>query len=209
MKRIKAASGFTQAFGGDTRKMGFIDALGFGANNKLQLQIADRFWTQPGPWGNSDGESYGDTGYQEAWNVTGGQPGTTGIIVNYTGGDTSRQLNPVKPWSDTSDPSSSVRGYVKQAAQQFLSQIEPVFPGMTSRWTGKATLSAWHVSPYQYGAYSYWTPGYMHQYSTYEGVPLGTIHFAGEHCSSSFQGYIEGGAEEGQRAASEIVASYK
>ena len=159
LKKIKAAGGFNQAFGSNTQKMGFIDALGFGANNKLQLQIADRFWTQPGPWDNSDGESYSDRGYQESWHVTAGQPGTRGIIVNYTGGDTSRLLNPTKPWSDTNDSNATARNYVTAAAKKFLTQIEPVFPGMTAKWTGKATLSAWHMSPYQYGAYSFWTPG--------------------------------------------------
>ena len=208
MKKLKASGGLT---GGQlsSRKLGSLDALGFGADNKLQLQIADRFWTQPGVWGNSDGETYGDTGYQEAWHVTGGQPGTTGIINNYTGGDVSRLLNPSKPFSDTSDSDPKAATYVKNAAKAFLSQVEPVFPGMTSRWTGKAQLSVWHVNPYSWGAYSYWTPGYMHQYSTIEGVPERPFHFAGEHTSSLFQGYIEGGAEEGQRAANEIVADFK
>jgi monoamine oxidase len=32
------------------------------------------------------------------------------------------------------------------------------------------------------------------------------VHFAGEHCSVDFQGYMEGGAEEGQRAADEVIA---
>jgi monoamine oxidase len=208
MKRIKTAGGFDQAFGGNALKMGFIDALGFGANNKLQLQIADRFWAQPGQWGNSNGEAYGDRGFQLVWHVTAGQPGTRGIINNYTGGDVSRLLNPSKPFSDTSDSSSRDRAYVRQAAQAFLAQIEPVFPGMTARWTGKATLSAWHKSTNHYGAYSYWTPGYMQRYSTAEAPPVGAIHFAGEHTSSSFQGYIQGGAEQGQRAANEIVAAY-
>ena len=208
MKKIKAAGGFNQAFGGNALKLGFIDALGFGANNKLQLQIADRFWAQPGPWGNSNGETFGDRGYQLAWDVTAGQPGTRGIFNNYTGGDVSRQLNPTKPFSDTSDASSAVRATVRSAAQAFLGQVEPVFPGMTAKWTGKATLSAWHVNPDSYGAYSYWTPGYMQRYSTAEAPPVGGIHFAGEHTSSNFQGYIQGAAEEGQRAANEIVAAY-
>ena len=164
----------------------------------------------PGPWGNSNGESFADTGYQLAWHATAGQPGTTGIIVDYTGGDTSRRLNPSKAWSDTATRTRArAATSVQNAARAFLAQIEPVFPGMTRRWTGKATLAAWHVNPHSYGAYSYWTPGYLHNYSTYEGVPIGPIHFAGEHTSSSFQGYIEGGAEEGQRAANEIVDAYR
>jgi len=51
MKRLKAAGAFDQAFGNDALKMGFIDALGFGANNKLQLQIADPFLDAARPVG--------------------------------------------------------------------------------------------------------------------------------------------------------------
>ena len=36
-------------------------------------------------------------------------------------------------------------------------------------------------------------------------MPQGTIHFAGEHCSQDFQGYMEGGAREGERAALEVA----
>jgi monoamine oxidase len=39
--------------------------------------------------------------------------------------------------------------------------------------------------------------------------PEGRIHFAGEHCSQDFQGYMEGGASEGVRAAGEILAALK
>jgi monoamine oxidase len=65
------------------------------------------------------------------------------------------------------------------------------------------------VNPHAYGAYSFWTPGYLHDFSTYERVAIGPIHFAGEHVSQDFQGYIEGAAVEGQRAANEIVGRYR
>jgi hypothetical protein len=41
----------------------------------------------------------------------------------------------------------------------------------------------------------------------YEKIPQGNIHFAGEHCSQDFQGFMEGGANEGIRATEEILAS--
>ena len=72
-------------------------------------------------------------------------------------------------------------------------------------WNGKATLSDWALNPNSYGAYSYWPTGYCQNYAGYEGVRQGNVHFAGEHCSLDFQGYMEGGAAEGQRAASEIL----
>jgi len=34
--------------------------------------------------------------------------------------------------------------------------------------------------------------------------PTGTIHFAGEHASLNFQGYMEGAVRSGRRAAREI-----
>lgn len=209
MKRLKAAGGFAgSGFDTDLRKMGSIETLGFGADNKLQLQISDRFWTQGGAWGNGNGESYADTGYQEAWPVTAGQPGTTGIINNYTGGSVSRLLNPSSPFSDTSS-SRTAAAYVTKAAKTFLGQIEPVYPGISSRWTGKAQLSVWHVNPFSWGAYAYYPPGYCEQYCTVERMPARPFHFAGEHVSQDAQGYIEGGAIEGIRAANEIAADYR
>jgi len=98
---------------------------------------------------------------------------------------------------------------VRNAAATFLGQIEPVYPGMTSRATGKAQFSVWHVNPNAWGAYSYWTPGYCERYCTAERLAVRPIHFAGEHCSQDYQGYIQGGADEGIRAAAEIVADYR
>ena len=46
-------------------------------------------------------------------------------------------------------------------------------------------------------------------FSGYEGARQGRCHFAGEHCATYFQGYMEGGAQEGIRAAKEILADYK
>jgi monoamine oxidase len=53
-------------------------------------------------------------------------------------------------------------------------------------------------------SYSYWRVGQYTAFAGYEGVPQGPIHFAGEHCSQDFQGYMEGGAREGARAANEV-----
>jgi monoamine oxidase len=46
--------------------------------------------------------------------------------------------------------------------------------------------------------------GQYTSFSGYEGAAQGAIHFAGEHCSVNFQGYMEGGASEGARAALEV-----
>ena len=58
-------------------------------------------------------------------------------------------------------------------------------------------------------SYSYWKPGQYTGFSGYEGVRQGNIHFAGEHCSTDFQGFMEGAASEGVRAANEILVRPK
>jgi monoamine oxidase len=58
-------------------------------------------------------------------------------------------------------------------------------------------------------SYSYWKPGQYTAFSGYEGTRQGNIHFAGEHCSINFQGFMEGGAQEGRRAAAEILGDLK
>ena len=191
--------------GFDSLKQTAITQLGYGKNAKLQLQFDTRYWNTSGPWGIGNGATYSDTGYQNTWEVTRAQDGTTGILVDYTGGG-------VPLASFTGDPSEPkvVAGF----ATTFLSQIEPVFPGITSRWNGRATLDVPLNDPLLRGSYSYWKVGQYTQFSGYEKarqpVPTtGKCHFAGEHTSQDFQGFMEGGAAEGARAAGEILSDYK
>lgn len=88
-----------------------------------------------------------------------------------------------------------------------LTGVDAFFPGTKAVWNGRAQLSAWHRNPYSLGAYSYWPVGYLHRYAKYEGTAQGRIHIGGEHCSYDFQGFVEGGATEGERAAREVIAA--
>jgi monoamine oxidase len=207
LKHLKAAGGLSGA-GFDARKRGQIDAMPMGAVHKVHVQTTDRFYGKPGVWGNSNGSSFGDR-YGQFWDGTWGEPGTRGIVCNYFAGDAARAVVPPTPFSSTADPNAATAQAARNAATAFLGQVEPAFPGMTARYTGKATLAAWHTSPFQRGAYAYWSPGYVHRYCTYERVAQGRVHFAGEHCSQDFQGFINGAAEEGERAANDLLALYR
>ena len=192
----------------DSMKNQAIQQLGRGRNDKLQLQFKSRFWDGTGSWpGTGNGNSYADTGYQNTWEVTRSQPGTTGILVDYTGGNVAGSFAPSTPYSAATNP--QVTAY----AMTFLKQLEPVYTGITAFWNGRATLSVPALDPNLNCSYSYWRVGQYHTFSGYEKArqpfPNGPIHFAGEHCSQDFQGFMEGGASEGVRAASEIVGDYK
>jgi monoamine oxidase len=185
--------------GFDDLKRTAIVKTGSGSNSKLALQFSKRLWNTDGPWGLSTGGSYADTGYQVTYEVSRGQPGASGILVDYTGGDYAATLRAAKPYATAA--SSQVAAY----ASRFLDQIEPVYPGLKSLWNGKATLSNPMADPNLLLSYSYWKPGQYHTLNGYPGVRQGNVHFAGEHCSVDFQGYMEGGAAEGVRAAEEIL----
>jgi monoamine oxidase len=191
----------TQA-GFDARKQTAITQLGSGRNSKLQLQFANRYWNTQGPWGLSNGNVYADVGFQNAWDATRAQGGAPGILVNYGGGDYAAGFTPSTPYSNAAT-NTQVAAYAKA----WLKQLEILFPGISKQWTGKATLSAPSFDPLLRCSYSYWKPGQYVGFSGYEGVPQGAVHFAGEHCSQDFQGFMEGGAMEGVRAAKEILAA--
>jgi monoamine oxidase len=186
--------------GFDPRKQTAITQLGSGCNAKLNLQFTSRPWNAAG----STGSLYSDQPFQSAWEVTRGQSGATGILVEYPGASTAQSMGQSSPYTTT-----ATNPRVATYAKQFLSQIEPIFPGITAQWNGKAMLSTPFTDPNFRCSYSYWKPGQYTGFSGYEAVRQGNIHFAGEHCSTSFQGFMEGGASEGVRAANEILADLK
>jgi monoamine oxidase len=163
-----------------------IRELGMGANSKLHLQFTNRHWNSLG----NNGDTFADTGYQNSWEVTRAQPGAPGILVDYTGGTIGASFGTGTP---------------TERAQQFLTQIGPVLPGIAQRWNGLATVDYWTGYPWTRGSYSYWKVGQYTRFGGIEGVPEGACHFCGEHTSVDFQGYLNGGVETGYRAAAEVI----
>ncbi len=180
---------FTRAGFGD-RKVRAIREQGMGTNSKLNVQFVDRHWRTLG----GNGDTFADTGYQATWEVTRAQPGTPGILVDYTGGLIGDSFGTGTPQS---------------RAATFTQQLEPVFPGISGKLNGRATIDYWPGSPYQRGSYSYWKVGQYQAFAGVERESSGRCHFAGEHTSVDFQGYLNGAVETGQRAAAEILGAYK
>ncbi|MET8227472.1 NAD(P)/FAD-dependent oxidoreductase [Streptomyces sp. NPDC005301] len=188
--------------GFDPRMRNLLRDARMGYCTKLNMQFSSRPWRGTGAWpGVSAGDCFTDSDVQQTWDTTKVQPGTGGILLQYGGGSLARSLTPAGPFSRESDP------YVTALAKKHLKGIDAFFPGTSAAWTGKAQLSAWHLNPYALGAYSYWPVGYLHRYAGYEGVAQGNVHIGGEHCSYDFQGFMEGGATEGERAAREVISA--
>jgi monoamine oxidase len=165
-----------------------IRELGMGTNSKLNMGFSSRVWRTLG----LTGETYADRGYQSTWEVSRAQPGASGVLVDYTGGVIGTTFGAGTPES---------------LAQRFLAQAEPVMPGITAAWDGRATVDAWPTYPWTKGSYSYWKPGQYTRFAGAEGEASGSCHFAGEHTSQDFQGYLNGAVESGERAAAEVLAA--
>jgi monoamine oxidase len=167
-----------------------ITELGMGTNSKLHVQFSRRYWNDLG----CNGNTYADTGYQNTWEVTRAQPGASGILVDYTGGTIGASFGSGSPTT---------------RAQQFLAQLEPVLPGISKYWNGRATVDFWTAYPWTKGSYSYWKVGQYTKFAGMEAKRQGNCHFAGEHTSIDFQGYLNGGVDTGEKAAAEILADLK
>jgi monoamine oxidase len=176
--------------GFEQRKRIAIRELGMGTNSKLHLQFSSRFWNGLG----SNGETFADTGYQNTWEVTRAQAGRSGILVDYTGGNVGASFGSGTPES---------------RALEFLGRLEPVLPGATAAWNRRATVDYWPGYEWTKGSYSFWKVGQYQRFAGIEGRRQGNCHFAGEHTSIDFQGYLNGAVETGQRAAAEILGDLK
>ncbi|RCW52087.1 flavin monoamine oxidase family protein [Paenibacillus prosopidis] len=170
-------------------KITAIEELGMGANTKLHAQFTGRHWNDLG----CNGETFSDRGYQNTYEVSRAQPGKAGILVDYTGGEIATGFN---------------RGTPTERTEIFLTQLEPVLPGISGKWNGRSTRDYWPGNPFTKGSYSFWKVG---QYTKFAGIEgeregrMGNCYFAGEHTSVDWQGFLNGGVESGERAASEII----
>lgn len=192
---------YSQA-GFDAVKHHAIQNLGAGRQSKQHLQFTRRIWNDLGgkpACGN--GSSYSDTGYQASWETSRAQPGSNGILVGYAGGAFADAMNTRVAFATAALPS------VRQDAQRFMAQAEPVFPGLTALWNGRSTQGLPHLDPNMKCSYSYFRIGQYETIAGYERVRQGNVFFAGEHCSFDFQGFMEGAAAEGERAGVEMLAT--
>jgi monoamine oxidase len=177
-----AAAGF------QPRKLKAIRELGMGRNTKLQLQFDERWWQRL----DSNGETRVDGTYQTTWEPTRGQTGSSAVLNCFSGGSTATRAGDGEP---------------DERAREALADIERALPGIAPHWTGRVIRNAWDRHPWTLGSYALLKPG---QYTTLNGAVgerEGVVHFAGEHTSLDWAGYLNGAVESGQRAAREVIAA--
>jgi monoamine oxidase len=172
-----------------------IDNLGYGTNSKLMLGFDGRPWLAQG----SNGVAYSDLPYlQNTWETNPTNANSSrAIITDYSGGNLGASLNPNNP---------------QLHAENFLANFNTVYPGAAALATRlgngdlRVHLEHWLSNPFSKGSYTCNPPGYFTTIADNEAKPVDNLYFAGEHTSSfyDYQGFMEGAATSGLRAADEI-----
>lgn len=164
-----------------------INTFGYGSNSKLITAYQSRLWRERY---NSNGFVSTDLSFQSTWEATPFAPGPEGLITNYTGGRQGLALGTATP---------------EVQAQRFVAQLEQVFPGVSAQRLPGAVRAYWAGEQYSRGAYSTYLVGQYTQIYGAQGERVGNLFFAGEHCSLESWGFMEGGCQTGEAAASEIL----
>jgi len=168
-----------------------ISELGYGTNAKLMLGFGSRPWrTVHG----ASGSGFSDNGLQTLWETSRGQGGAQGIMTLFKGGNGGVAAGVGTP---------------EELAIASLSGLDAIFPGTAAAYTaGSAVRMHWPSFEFSKGSYACFKPGQA-GWSELIGARYKNLHFAGEHTSVDFQGYMEGAAESGLRAADEILADLR
>ena len=178
-------------------KVRAIQELRYGTNTKTMIAVSSRPWLAQG----GNGTAYSNLAYhQVSWETdVVHATASRGVITDYAGGLRGASLDPTR---------------VQAQAAAFLSHLNAIIPGaaVAARRDGRgqlvAHLEAWPRNPLSKGSYTANHTGYFTTICDEEAVPVGNVVFAGEHTSSFYewQGFMEGAALSGLRAAGEIAA---
>jgi monoamine oxidase len=163
-----------------------IATLGYGTNTKLMTGFTSRVWHEA----KGNGSTLTDLPYHVSWDTSRGQKGRHGVLTNFAGGKRGLAMG---------------EGTPEERAAKFVAHLEAIFPGVAAAHTKQAARFHWSSSPLSLGSYACYKPG---QYTTIAGAEreaVGGLHFAGEHTSLDFQGFMNGASESGERVAQEIL----
>jgi monoamine oxidase len=164
-----------------------ITELGYGTNAKLMIGFSDRVWTRH----DSAGAILADLPFQLCWETSRMQPGLSGILTNFSGGGQGIAVG---------------QGSAEEQAHAVVASLERAFPGIGDARAGQNQVRFhWPSHPQTGGSYASYLAGQWTAIRGAEGLRTGNLHFAGEHTSLDFQGFMNGGCESGERAAREIL----
>ncbi len=183
-------------------KLKCIHELGYGQNNKLILSMNNRPWRESG---NRHSGYLFHQDIQNGWDSSQMQTNNKGpgSYTIFLGGANSIEMAKASKEQNLRDqvPTSIVNDYI--------SKLDLVFKNMSKAFNGNHSAALWSNNPFVNASYASYSIGQWTSIAGLEMEPIGNVFFAGEHCSTEFQGYMNGGAETGRRVAEAIVKKVK
>ncbi len=171
-----------------------IRTMGMGTNAKIHLELTRKTWPALG----YSGATYGEWSRLAcAWDDTVqlGPAASPALYLAFPGGRTG-----------DSGLTGLAHGPAPAADVAWaLSEIEPLFPGTTAAFSGRAYEDHWARHRFSHGAYSYYRVGQASSYGRIAGRTEQRILFAGEHTSIANIGFLDGAVETGERAARRLL----
>lgn len=163
-----------------------IRELGYGNGGKILYGVKERIWRKHRSHGgfNSDLPAF------SGWDSSRLQAGEAGSLTVFGGSNIGH---------DAAILSSS------EILNKYTPGLEAIWPGFQAATNGKMHQFSWENYPFNLGSYTAYKVGQWASFGGAEKEPEGNIHFAGEHCSVIFQGYMNGGAYSGRVAAESIL----
>lgn len=192
--RLVLALPFTQLRRVDLRvelpavKRKAIREFAYGTNAKVMVGAASRPWQSAG----ATGTSFNGDVYHESWDSSRGYPTAAAVMTSFTGGRLGLEVG---------EGSDALQG------RRFVEKVDRVFPGTRAAYTGRAVRFHWPTARWFEGSYGCYRPGDFTGFRGAEGAQVGALHFAGEHTSLDWQGFLNGAVESGERVAREIAGS--
>lgn len=165
------------------KKAKCIKELSYGTNSKMFLGMRKRIWREQG----FSGYVLSDlvhNGWDSSQMQTNNE-GAGGYSV-FFGGKMGKDLN-------------------DSQVDNHLTKLNIIYPNIKEQFNGKKGTFNWGNAPLAKGSYACMTVGQKTAFGGIESEPINSILFAGEHCSKDSQGYMNGGAETGRKAAEELI----
>jgi len=181
----------------------FNAEVGLGKNGKVQAVTSGRPWEKPIGRGGEIWQVDHAAGSSLGWDGGVRPSAAAGSVWTwFTGGHETMA-------ADAADPHA--------LALKLARLAEAGVKGMTAATGATVRRTNWHLDPFSMGAYVNFRPGQLTKFADLiwtetDGVassPLsaGPIHFAGEHLSDAYPGYMNGGAQTGRLAAQAVIAA--
>jgi monoamine oxidase len=172
-----------------------IAELGYGRNSKLMVATKSRPWTDGGMVGlrntPTSGSIYSDRGFQVVWDTSAGQPGTGGVITNFTADEHAME--------DEAGLLRDLQKGLKSLAPKLLTALNPE----------KTTSFLWPRYPHVLASYCAPRVGQYCGMIEEAGRPEldGAVLFAGEHTSTESFGFMNGAVDAGERTAKQLLSA--